>query len=136
MTANWLTRMARLIGFRRSTPAPRFRPAWFDATYLSASGEPVPPQPRRSFAERERAAVWQKGLPMPGWDPEDWRIDHRRNPMFRHHYGDSQSAFGWEVGLIRADGGDDLVNLRPQLCRAPLHSGRFERTFDLDRFVQ
>ena len=135
MTTTWYKQMARWLGVRRAVRAPRFRPAWFDAAYLSAPAPIVSSEPR-SFDERERAAVWQKARPMPGWDPEDWRIDHRGNPIFRHHYGDSESAFGWDIGLIRHEGDNALVNLRPQLCAAPAQAAaRKERAFDFDRFA-
>ena len=137
MTATWLSRLARVIGIRRSALARH--PAWFDAAYLSSPEDKEERQapPMRTYSERERAAVWHKGWPMPGWDPEDWRTDHRGSVMFRHHYGDTGSAYRWQVGRIAADGGDDLANLRPELCRryAPA-TARSERAFDLDRFAQ
>jgi hypothetical protein len=127
--------MARWLGVRRVMRAPRFRPAWFDATYLAAPAPPIPSGPR-AYDELERAAIWQKGRPMPGWDPEDWRIDHRGNPIFRHHYADDQSAFGWEIELIRPDEGDSLANVRPQLCPVvELAAARKESAFDFDRFT-
>jgi len=138
MTATWLSRLARAIGIGRSARALRHRPAWFDATYRASPDHQETQQtlPTRAYSELERAAVWRKGQPMDGWDTEDWRVDHRGNPIFRHHYGDSDSAFGWQVGRITADGGDDLGNLRPELRPKRMPGAAFERAFDLDRFTQ
>src|SRR5688500_10648761 len=110
--------LARLIGIRR--PA-RTLPAWFDSAYLSGPALPALPQilPQRDFDERERAAIWRKGRAIIGWDADDWRVDHLGNPIFRHHYADPDSAFGWTIALVAAEGGDDLANLRPQLCHQP-----------------
>jgi hypothetical protein len=72
------------------------------------------------FSAEAKAAVWEKAQPMIGWDPAQWRVDHRGNPIFHSHYGDPGSAFGWEIGHIldpAAGGADDLSNLRPQQIR-------------------
>ena len=100
-----------------------------------------PSRPRGVYSDIEKAAVWAKGQPIVGWDPDEWRVDHRGNPLFRMHYGDKISAFGWEVGLIvdlARGGSQEISNLRPQLARrpepapsrfgAPLTVNPFERT--------
>jgi hypothetical protein len=72
------------------------------------------------YTKEDRDAVWHKGQPIIGWDPEDWRVDHRGSALFREAYGDSSSAFGWEIGHIvaPAQGGlEVLSNWRPQLIR-------------------
>jgi hypothetical protein len=74
---------------------------------------------RSPWSDEVKAAVWQKGLPIVGWDPAEWRMDQRGNPLFRLHYRDEESAFGWEIvrTVSLAHGGsDDLSNLRPQRC--------------------
>lgn len=139
MKASWLDRLARVIGIRRPARALPHRPAWFDATYLSMPEQSAMPRlaGSRAFDERERAAVWQRGRPIIGWDSDDWRVDYRGQPIFRHHYGDPDSAFGWDIGLIRAEGGEDLANLHPVLCHQPDRATpRFERALDPDRFVR
>lgn len=139
MKPAWLTTIARLIGFRCRARSLPFRPAWFDAAYLSSPERPAMLQPprTRAYDERERAAVWHKGRPIIGWDPEDWRVDHAGNPIFRHHYGDADSSFGWEIAPIAANGGDSLANLRPQLCRPAASAwARHERAPDFNRFAQ
>lgn len=135
MKASWFTRLTEIIGLRRSARALPVRPAWFDDTYLSE--RPLDPRPPagRACDERERAAVWEKGRPIVGWDAGDWRVDHLGNPMFRHHYGDSDSAFGWHIVPVRD--GDDLANLRPQLFRPICAAApRPERALDFDRFLR
>ena len=135
MKANLFRRLAWLIGFRRPS---RSRPAWFDDTYMSVSPhqpEPARAFPGRSYDERERAAIWRKARVVAGWDPEDWRADHSGNPIFRHHFADLESAYGWTIVLIDAGGGDGLANLRPALCHeSERRAARFERALDLDRF--
>jgi hypothetical protein len=72
------------------------------------------------YTREDRDAVWHKGKPVIGWDPHDWRLDHEGNALFRDAFGDSSSAFGWEIGHIQApeDGGlEVLSNWRPQLIR-------------------
>src|SRR5262245_48026298 len=143
MKVSWLDRVARLLGLRHPARALGSRPAWFDAAYLSTP-EPAAPEPQpeppamsqlaatRAFDERERALVWQRARRIIGWDPDDWRVDYRGRPMYRHHYADPVSSFGWDIGLVEADGGEDLANLHPVLCHQPERfSGRFERALDM-----
>ena len=107
MKESWLLRLAYRLRIKRRALA--HRPAWFEAAYLASPERILFAAPRidRSFSDREKVAVWQKGRPIVGWDPEDWRVDHRGDPIFRHHYGDSQSAFGWEIGTIAKDAGPE-----------------------------
>ena len=113
-----LTHWARALGLLRPASA---RPvgAWLDVAALPSHDDAGPRVSPRLYDEKQRAAVWAKAQPILGWDPAEWRIDHRGNPLFRHHYGDQTSAFGWEVGRVAgrafADA-DPLADLRPQLC--------------------
>ena len=137
MRTSLLTQFARALGLVRPAPAPPFGGVWFEAPPPPAHDHRARPLARRSFSEAQKAAVWQKGQPMIGWDPSDWRVDHHGNPIFRQHYRDSGSAFGWEVGRIVVDGGDDLANLRPQICHVPQpEPAGFTRTLDLDPFAR
>lgn len=130
-----LLRLAyRLRIKRRALPR---RPAWFEAAYLASPERLLfaPPRAERAFSDRDKVAVWAKGRPIVGWDPEDWRVDHRGDPIFRHHYGDAQSAFGWEIATIAPDAGEELVNLRPQRCKVA-ERVPFERALGIDNFAQ
>ena len=135
MKESWLLRLAyRLRIKRRALP---HRPAWFEAAYLASPERALfkPPRTDRTYSDRDKVTIWQKGRPIVGWDPEDWRVDHRGDPIFRHHYGDAQSAFGWEIGAIGPDGAGDLANLRPQRCQA-FERVPFERAFGADDFAR
>jgi hypothetical protein len=135
MNEHWLLRLAYRLRIRRRTQP--IRSAWFEEAYLAVPGRALFAAPRadRTYSDREKVAVWQKGRPIVGWDPEDWRVDHRGDPIFRHHYGDPQSAFGWEIGTIASDGGSDLANLRPQRCRQAEPTA-FERALGADDFAR
>jgi hypothetical protein len=65
----------------------------------------------------ERAAVWQKGSPIPGYDPALWRRDAYGSAIKFSEYGNRNSDFGWEIDhypVPNALGGSDrLSNLRP-----------------------
>ena len=135
MKESWLLRLAYRLRLKRRALA--HRPAWFEAAYLASPERTLFAAPRtdRSYSDRDKVAVWQKGRPIVGWDSEDWRVDHRGDPIFRHHYGDSQSAFGWEIGTIGPDGAEDLANLRPQRC-PPAERAPFERVRGADDFAR
>lgn len=67
------------------------------------------------FDDQTIQVVWNKGVPLPGYDPNEWRRDAFGNAMYRHAYGET-SQHGWEVDHILpvAKGGrDDLWNLQP-----------------------
>jgi hypothetical protein len=134
MRSSFLGQLGRALGLLRPASAPPFGP-WPASAPEPAHDRPALSRMRRPFSEDQREAVWGKAQPIVGWDPADWRTDHKGNPIFRQHYRDVGSAFGWEIGRIHPDGGDDLTNLRPQLCHAPeavaAHAGR---TLNLDPF--
>jgi hypothetical protein len=135
MKDNWLRTLASRLRIRhRALPV---RPAWFEQAYLAAPERILfaPPRADRSYGDREKVAVWAKGRPILGWDPEDWRVDHRGDPIFRHHYGDPQSAFGWEIAAIAPEGGEELANLRPQRCQRA-EPVQFERVLGVDDFAR
>jgi hypothetical protein len=72
------------------------------------------------YTKDDRDAVWHKGQPIVGWDPDEWRVDHNGSALFREAFGDSASAFGWEIGHVvpPGEGGlEVLSNWRPQLIR-------------------
>lgn len=137
MAVNFITQLMIALGVQRPAPV---RGLGARSDRHRAPGLPPLARPRatRGHGEELKAAVWQKGQPIIGWDPSDWRIDYRSNPLFRSAYGDTGSAFGWEIGMIvaRAQGGtDDIANLRPVLCQASRDAGAdLGTTLDLDPF--
>lgn len=136
MAANLLTQLMIALGVQRPAPVRGFGPP--SDRHRAPGLPPLAPQRPRRENEELKAAVWQKGQPIIGWDPSDWRVDHRGNPLFRSAFGDSGSAFGWEIGLIRAraqGGTDDIANLRPVQCQASRDAGADLGTaLDLDPF--
>ena len=69
--------------------------------------------------ERRKRTVWNKGTPIPGYDPNVWRRDAHGNAMRFSDHGNRDSKYGWEIDHIRAvalGGSDDLSNLRPLRC--------------------
>jgi hypothetical protein len=70
----------------------------------------------RPFSAETVEAVWNKGRPISGIDPADWRRDPCGVPIQRSKYGDISSKHGWQIDHIKppAKGGtDDLANLQP-----------------------
>ena len=69
--------------------------------------------PIEAPTEELKAAVWEKAIAIPGWDP-DCRLDERGNHLFRPLYGCTVSGLGWEIAYVvdPAEGGaEDLSNL-------------------------
>jgi len=61
-------------------------------------------------------AVWEKGCLVQGNNPSIFRKDQCGAWIKREDYGNTISAYGWEIDHIRpiADGGNDATtNLRP-----------------------
>jgi hypothetical protein len=79
-----------------------------------------PKQPNKkssgsSFSALEIAAVWNKALGIPGQDMRLWRQDSCGAYMYRDHYGDTNSKWGWEIDHIQPaskSGTDNLSNLQ------------------------
>ena len=66
--------------------------------------------------EQTKVLVWQKGIPIPGYDPAQWRRDAEGNALSFAAHGDRSSDYGWEIDHIRPaseGGGDEIENLRP-----------------------
>ena len=64
--------------------------------------------------------VWQKGTPIPGYNPEEWRRDDNGHAISFMEYGNRDSDYGWELDHIvpEAQGGlRVLSNLRPLYWR-------------------
>ena len=68
-----------------------------------------------SLSAQQRAAVWQKGRVVPGYDPNEFRKDSCGAWMKRSDYGQT-TGYGWEIDHVKpvaAGGSDDLSNLQP-----------------------
>lgn len=141
---NFLTHLARSLGVLRPATARPWGNAFEEGGSAAHRFHGLPPgaferEPHTpgSYSEAQCAAVWQKGQPIVGWDPKEWRCDHRGNPLFRGDYGDAGSAFGWEIGHIverRLGGNDELANLRPQQCRQASADGASGAALNLNPF--
>ncbi len=68
------------------------------------------------FSQEIIDAVWAKGKEVPGCYSITWRKDSHGAWMKRNDYGNRESSFGWEIGLITpltAGGTSHLDNLQP-----------------------
>jgi len=75
-----------------------------------------PKQPNKkssggSFNALEIATVWNKALGIPGQDMRLWRQDPCGAYMYRDHYGNTNSKWGWEIDHIQpvAHRGTDVM---------------------------
>ncbi len=71
-------------------------------------------------------AVWNKGRPIPNYDPNVWRYDDDGRVIKRSDYGKSDSRHGWQIVHIVASalgGLDGLANLRPLHCKGNASRG-------------
>lgn len=70
-----------------------------------------------SSTEAKKLAVWSKGIPIPGYDPIQYRRDVFGYVTDYSQYGNRQSDYGWEFDHYPTakvfGGSDDIPNLRP-----------------------
>lgn len=70
----------------------------------------------RGFDDGTIQAVWEKGQPSNGVNPDTYRTDKCGAWMGRTAHGNVQSTFGWEIdhiNLVANGGSDALTNLQP-----------------------
>ena len=68
-----------------------------------------------------KIAVWEKGTPIPGWDPDIWRRDGYGNAIRYSDLGNRASDYGWErdhIVALALGGPDTISNMRPLHWRA------------------
>ncbi len=68
------------------------------------------------FSQIEVLQVWQKGRVVTGFDPKLYRKDSCGAWIVFTDYGQTTSAFGWEIDHIHPrahGGGDEIQNLQP-----------------------
>ena len=53
-------------------------------------------------SEQLNLYVWDKGTPIPGYDPNTWRRDAYGNIMKYSDFGNRKSEYGWERDHIVA----------------------------------
>jgi hypothetical protein len=66
-----------------------------------------------AFDEKTIQAVWETGVRIINNDPNVWRKDVCGGWIYRSHYGNRNSEYGWEIDHISPGGTDVLSNLRP-----------------------
>ena len=57
--------------------------------------------------------IWEKGRALSDWDASKWRMDECGAWMFREHYRNENSDFGWQIEKVSAAGSDSSEHLRP-----------------------
>jgi hypothetical protein len=65
--------------------------------------------------ETLKRAVWNKGTPIAGYDPNLWRSDIAGHPIKYTEHG-GQGDYGWEIDHIcpkAKNGSDAISNLQP-----------------------
>jgi 5-methylcytosine-specific restriction endonuclease McrA len=69
-----------------------------------------------STSENVVQLVWEKGTVVSIDEQNNWRKDQCGAWIYRQHYGNRDSEYGWEIDHIKPTskgGSDDLSNLRP-----------------------
>lgn len=75
------------------------------------------------YSKELKDEIWEKGIPVDGYDPKIVRKDACGAWIIRDLYGDKETLFGWEIDHIfpesklielgKSDKASDMINLRP-----------------------
>ena len=75
------------------------------------------------YSKELKDKIWEKGVPVDGYDPQIARKDACGAWIIRDLYGDKETMFGWEIDHIfpeskliefgKLDKASDIINLRP-----------------------
>lgn len=68
------------------------------------------------WPDEMKKLVWEKGIVIPNYPKDIWRIDPFGGVMNFQEHGNRENKYGWEIDHINpvANGGnDDLKNLQP-----------------------
>jgi hypothetical protein len=73
-----------------------------------------------TLEDQKKRMVWEKGIPILGYDSAVWRYDAFYRVIRFSDYGDRASTYGWEFDHypipVALGGSDHLSNLRPLHC--------------------
>lgn len=64
----------------------------------------------------KRLSIWEKGIPIPNFDPKVYRYDRFGTPMRYSDYGNTDSEYGWEIDHTfpsSKGGSDNIPNNEP-----------------------
>ena len=61
----------------------------------------------------KKDAIFGKGTPIEGRNPDMWVKDICGHPIKRTEHGNTDSKYGWEIDHKDPDGGNDMDNLQP-----------------------
>jgi len=65
------------------------------------------------FNDETVQGVWEKARATNDKDPTDWRKDECGAWIYRSHYGNQVSEFGWKIENVTPGEQSELENLRP-----------------------
>ncbi len=71
---------------------------------------------RRQYSEQHKVAVWVKARAIEGYNPAYVRMDACGAPIEWVQYGNTSSAYGWEIDHINPEslgGINNVSNLQP-----------------------
>jgi len=66
-----------------------------------------------AFNDEIVQGIWEKARATLDKDPTEWRKDECGAWIYRSHYGNQVSEFGWKIENVRPGEQPELENLRP-----------------------